>query len=117
LSPDATRYEPALNGSCIFASSMMEAMLSEDNYRNWYDFMTDRHGVRERFVALTRRLAKAYRNHPAVIGFDLNEPMAFTPILQYDSALTNQFFNTWQQEIAAVDPRFITFWGDSPFQF
>lgn len=117
LSPDATRYEPALNGSCIFASSMMEAMLSEDNYRNWYDFMTDRHGVRERFFALTRRLANTYRDHPAVIGFDLNEPMAFTPILQYDSGLTNQFFITWQQEIAAVDPRFITFWGDSPFQF
>ena len=117
ISPESRVYEPAENGSCVFSSSMMAAMLSQDNYRNWYDFMTDRYGVRSRFFALTERLAQRFSSHPAVIGFDLNEPMAFLPILQYDSDLTNMFFNAWQQHIASIDPRYVTFWGDSPFQY
>lgn len=117
VSPRAKLYEPASNGSCVFSTSMMQAMLSQDNYTNWQDFMTDQFGVRERFFLLTDKLAEKYRDHPAVIGFDLNEPMAFKPILQYDSELTNAFFNLWQQRIAATERRYITFWGDSPFQF
>ena len=117
LAPDVTPVEPRPNGSCHFASAMMGAMLSQDNYRNWYDFMTDRYGVRTRFYALTRMLAEKYRDNPAVIGFDLNEPMAFKPILQFDSDLVNAFFLDWQSFIAGIDPRYITFWGISPFQY
>lgn len=117
ISPRSTSYEPAENGSCIFSSAMIQAMLSQDNYRNWQDFMTDAYGVRQRFFQLTQKLAEQFQHHPAVIGFDLNEPMAFLPILQYDSALTNAFFNAWQTFIASIEPRFITFWGDSPFQY
>ena len=117
LSPDVAAVEPRPNGSCVFSTSMMQAMLSEDNRAHWEDFMTDRHGVRTRFFELTRRLAEKYADHPAVIGFDLNEPMVFKPILQYDSALANQFFNDWQKFIQSIHPRYITFFGDSPFQF
>lgn len=117
LSPDVLPVEPRTDGSCIFNSAMLQAMLSADNYTHWRDFMTDRRGVRTRFFELTRLLAEKYADHPAVIGFDLNEPMVFQPILQYDSALANVFFNDWQQFIMAIDPRYITFFGDSPFQF
>lgn len=117
LSPDVTPAEPRTDGGCIFSSAMMQAMLSADNASNWNDFMTDRYGVRTRFFELTRVLAEKYADHPAVIGFDLNEPMAFKPILQYDSVLANHFFNDWQQHIHSINPRFIAFFGDSPFQF
>ena len=117
LSPSVTPVEPKPNSSCSFSSAMMQAMLSPDNYKNWHDFMTDRYGVRTRFFALTRKLAEKYRDNPAVIGFDLNEPMAFKPILQFDSDLVNRFYRDWQAFIQDIDPHFITFWDVSPFQY
>ncbi len=117
LSPDVIPAEPKAMGECVFTSAMMGAMLSKANYTLWHDFMTDKHGVRTRFFALTQKLAEKYANHPAVIGFDLNEPMVFKPKLKYDSDTANQFFNTWHQHIQQINPRYITFWGDSPFQF
>lgn len=117
LSPDVTPAEPKPMGQCVFNSAMMGAMLSKANYTLWHDFMTDKYGVRTRFFALTQKLAEKYANNQAVIGFDLNEPMIFKPKLKYDSDTANQFFNTWHQYIQQVNPRYITFWGDSPFQF
>lgn len=117
LSPDVIPAEPKPMGDCAFASSMMQAMLSKDNYSNWHDFMTDAHGVRSRFFALTRLLAERYSSHPAVIGFDLNEPMVFKSGLKFDDDTANQFFNEWQRFLQSINPRFITFWGGSPFQF
>jgi hypothetical protein len=117
VEPAVTPVTPAVNGSCVFSSAMMQAMLSRNNQVLWERFMTDADGVRSRFFALTRRLAETYREHPAVIGFDLNEPMVFEPILRYNERLSNAFFNEWHQQIQAVSPRYITFWGDSPFQF
>lgn len=117
LSPDVEPATPKPQGECTFNTAMMNAMLSKDNYTNWYDFMTDKYGVRARFFELTRKLMEKYADHPAVIGFDLNEPMVFKPGLNYDSDLANQFFNAWHSYIQTVNPRFITFFGDSPFQF
>src|SRR5690606_26929290 len=111
------RSEPKPNGDCVFTTAMMQAMLSADNYTIWQDFMNDQYGARTRFFELTRLLAEHYADHPAVIGFDLNEPMVFKPLLQYDSVLANRFFNQWHQFIQSVNPRYITFFGDSPFQF
>lgn len=117
LSPDVTPAAPKPMGDCVFSGAMMQAMLSKPNYTLWHDFMTDKYGMRARFFELTRVLAEKYAKHPAVIGFDLNEPMVFKPGLKYDSETANQFFNTWHQYIQSINPRYITFWGDSPFQF
>src|SRR3990167_7356398 len=64
LSPDVAPVEPRTDGSCIFNSAMLQAMLSADNYTHWRDFMTDRRGVRTRFFELTRLLAEKYADHP-----------------------------------------------------
>ncbi len=117
ISPDAKVWQPKPNGECTFNTFMAGAMLSSDNYANWSDFMLDTHGVRTRFFELTRRLAEKYADHPAVIGFDLNEPMVFKPIMRYDSELTNHFFNEWHQFIQSINRRYITFFGDNPLQF
>lgn len=117
LSPEVEPVAPKAQGECVFNIAMMRAMLSADNYSNWRDFMLDSHGVRTRFFQLTSRLAARYADHPAVIGYDLNEPMVFLPGLEYDVELVNQFYNEWHQHIQSVDPGAITFWGDSPFQF
>lgn len=117
LSPQVAPVEPKANGECKFSSAMMSAMLSDANYTLWQDFMNDDYGTRTRFFELTRILAEKYANHPAVIGFDLNEPMVFKPGLKYDSETANRFFNAWHSYIQSINPRYITFWGDSPFQF
>lgn len=117
LSPDVTPVTPRAMGECKFSSAMMQAMLSKANGILWHDFMTDKYGTRARFFELTRVLAEKYAKHPAVIGFDLNEPMAFKPGLKYDSETANRFFNDWHRHIQGINPRYITFWGDSPFQF
>lgn len=117
ISPSAPVNEPKQSGECNFVAFMAAAMLSAENYANWYDFMMDSYGVRTRFFALTERLARRYENHPAVIGFDLNEPMVFKPVGQYDSELTNYFFNEWHRFIQSINTRYITFFGDNPLQF
>jgi hypothetical protein len=99
ISPDNPIHQPKAQGECTFSLAMMEAMLTPENYKNWEDFMANRYGVRDRFFALTARLARKYENHPAVIGFDLNEPMVFQPFLKYDEDLVGYFYNTWHKFI------------------
>ncbi len=117
VSPAVGVVEPKPNGDCKFAPAMMQAMLSRENYTIWQDFMTDKYGARTRFFELTQRLAATYANHPAVIGFDFNEPMVFKPGLTFDSELVNQFFLDWHQSIQSISSKYFTFLGDNPLQF
>jgi len=106
ITPDVKLREPRENGDCRFFYAMTKAIWhSEENYAIWRDFLNDAHGARSRFFELTTRLAAKYAQHPAVLGFDLNEPLPYdTKTETFDYELLKQFYEAWAQVIHAAKP-------------
>ncbi len=111
ITPEVEVWEPRENGSCLFFYIMTKTVwFGEDNYAIWRDFLTDRYGARARFFALSRRLAAQYANHPAVIGFDLNEPLPYdNQRKSFDYELLTPFYEDWAEVIHAEKPEALIF--------
>ena len=92
VTPEVSQVQPQPNGACNFSQAMGKAIFTDsDNYKIWKDFLSNAYGARTRFFNLLRRLASDYKNHPSVIGFDLNEPLPW-----------NNSTNTFEYEMMAL---------------
>ncbi|MDP9267958.1 MAG: glycoside hydrolase family 5 protein [Acidobacteriota bacterium] len=68
--------------------------------------------AQQHLIAVWRRLAKHYRNEPAVLGYDLlNEPIPTFPKLRALDAFLEPLYKRLSRAIREVDPRHILFLG------
>jgi endoglycosylceramidase len=73
LPPDVTPLEPDNGEACT--SWNVQMILDLDMHRAWQAFHANVNGVRDRYLALLRRLGERFGGQPGLIGFDmLNEP-------------------------------------------
>lgn len=111
ITPAVALVEPKANGDCNFFEAMNDAIfLNEDNFKIWRDFLTDAYGARTRFLLLLERLATEYKGHPAIIGFDINEPLPYDTSTQtFDYEMMAQFYEAMGPVIHSIDPTMFIF--------
>lgn len=88
---------------------------------SWDRFWSNADGIQDSYVEFFAMLARRYKDHPAVIGFEpINEPMAgIRGTLAYPWWNENRLYRLYEKvgrAVHQVDPRFLVFADSCPLE-